>query len=649
MATCEELRSELSLFAEQALRSVVREELERALSRSAQIVPAAPKVGEGLPKLGEALCERSTDPENHSWTRRHMRSFAAVVENEMARQMAKKRPAHLITTVKDPSGHGKKCEIEDQGRESKAAAGAAEGSVAVPPPAPAEILAPPPPPCTEPPNVVTAGGDDHLFSESIEAPLEVKTSDTTTHVRLSESMASTDALQSALATTTRTADLGSSSVAWSGEQLYYTGPTTTVEAFVLSMSFEYGVLSLIVLNAIAVGLEVQHTSTNLLSKEPVFFRIFEVVCGILFSLELFLRMYVYRCYLFSMPGWAWNVFDCVIVGLQIFEEILIVSDSSPDDFFLPRGTFMRIIRLFRIARILRILRVVHVLKELRVLVVSLLISMKAFAWAVVLLLMLVYIFGVYITQQTLDYRLSMHESKKTSDDADQALQESFGSLDRSILSLYKAASGGIDWGDLADPLIANISPIVGVVFVAYQAFIMLAMLNVVTAVFVDCALSRAKEEKEISMVSQAKSVFETVDEDGAGYISVDEFEKHIDTKEMISLFKEIDIAPAEARCLFEVLDMSGEGGIQLEEFVEGCVRLQGPARALDLCLVTRETRRMFDRYQRRGAAMEAHLERISSTRAAMETHLADISESLKRLVSDSRLAKEAPTDSFVGS
>jgi len=40
--------------------------------------------------------------------------------------------------------------------------------------------------------------------------------------------------------------------------------------------------------------------------------------------------------------------------------------------------------------------------------------------------------------------------------------------------------------------------------------------------------------------------------------------------------------------------MSGGGTIDFDEFLAACLRLQGPARALDLILLTRDSRRFFE-------------------------------------------------------
>lgn len=46
----------------------------------------------------------------------------------------------------------------------------------------------------------------------------------------------------------------------------------------------------------------------------------------------------------------------------------------------------------------------------------------------------------------------------------------------------------------------------------------------------------------------------------------------------------------EARLLFDMLDADNSGEIQFTEFLSGCMRLQGPAKAIDMVLVMRELR-----------------------------------------------------------
>merc|ERR1719369_1291386 len=69
---------------------------------------------------------------------------------------------------------------------------------------------------------------------------------------------------------------------------------------------------------------------------------------------------------------------------------------------------------------------------------------------------------------------------------------------------------------------------------------------------------------------------------------------NVHTHAVQEFLKSVDVDMSEARCLFEVMDMSGTGSIDFEEFLSACLHLQGPARALDLMLLTRDSRRFYE-------------------------------------------------------
>merc|ERR1711988_321959 len=87
----------------------------------------------------------------------------------------------------------------------------------------------------------------------------------------------------------------------------------------------------------------------------------------------------------------------------------------------------------------------------------------------------------------------------------------------------------------------------------------------------------------------------------------DNFVGQLDTPEMRAYFKAIDLDPSEARGLFRLLDMDDSGTINAEEFLNGCLRLRGPAKALDLALVMREMRRMHSQFDSHLSVMQHQL------------------------------------------
>merc|ERR1712183_1207456 len=70
------------------------------------------------------------------------------------------------------------------------------------------------------------------------------------------------------------------------------------------------------------------------------------------------------------------------------------------------------------------------------------------------------------------------------------------------------------------------------------------------------------------------------------------FEGLLDTSQMKEAFKAINVDPSEAKGLFKLLDMNNSGVVDAEEFLCGCMKLRGPAKALDLAILSREVRGM---------------------------------------------------------
>eukprot|EP00929_Paragymnodinium_shiwhaense_P010809 TRINITY_DN11578_c0_g1_i1.p1 TRINITY_DN11578_c0_g1~~TRINITY_DN11578_c0_g1_i1.p1 ORF type:complete len:724 (+),score=158.66 TRINITY_DN11578_c0_g1_i1:87-2258(+) len=368
--------------------------------------------------------------------------------------------------------------------------------------------------------------------------------------------------------------------------------------------FEMATLVLISLNAMMIGLE-----TNLLASlaeggmsdgAALAFRVSELFFCIAFSLELLLRGYTYRRRFFNMVGWAWNIFDLVVVLLQIIEEFFLLAlDEKPGNH---SAMILRVARMLRAVKIMRVFRMVRFARDLRLLVCCIVSSGKAFLWVCVLLMMMTYVMGVYIVQV-------IEESRPVlPDDEYEKLQEWFGSVPRAMLSLFEALTGGVDWDDLCRPLMTSITPAFGYCFTFWMAFSVLAVLNIVTGTFVEAAIERATEVKLIDRVHQARRLFHSLDLDRNGAVNFHEVVKQlnsIDKTELHEYFESIDVDFSEASCLFEILDIDDSGAIDLEEFISGCLRMQGPAKALDLLLITRESSRSMARQEKALTKLQA--------------------------------------------
>jgi len=76
------------------------------------------------------------------------------------------------------------------------------------------------------------------------------------------------------------------------------------------------------------------------------------------------------------------------------------------------------------------------------------------------------------------------------------------------------------------------------------------------------------------------------------------FKSKLATEEMKLAFKAINVDVSDAKGLFTLLDLDGSQEVNAHEFLAGCLRLRGPAKALDLAILAREVRQLTQRIPR---------------------------------------------------
>merc|ERR1712187_1069440 len=99
-----------------------------------------------------------------------------------------------------------------------------------------------------------------------------------------------------------------------------------------------------------------------------------------------------------------------------------------------------------------------------------------------------------------------------------------------------------------------------------------------------------------SIVHELRELFSNMSADEEGVITEEEFlafSKHNQVKEYLDTLH-IDIS--DARRLFNLLDPDASGSIPTEEFIEGCMRLKGPAKSIDIHSVLFEVRRSLKKF-----------------------------------------------------
>jgi hypothetical protein len=163
------------------------------------------------------------------------------------------------------------------------------------------------------------------------------------------------------------------------------------------------------------------------------------------------------------------------------------------------------------------------------------------------------------------------------EEVDEVLLEYYGTLDRSILSLYQAIADGIHWAELLEPLYTEISPYMALVFATYFGFMVFGLANIIGAFFVEAVMREASEAQVVRITQKLKEVFtkEIIDKnDFEACLYTEQMEEYLDLLEM----------PMEHACeghLFNLMDEDLSGTLDNKELLNGCVKLTGSARAID--------------------------------------------------------------------
>merc|ERR1712194_965686 len=127
------------------------------------------------------------------------------------------------------------------------------------------------------------------------------------------------------------------------------------------------------------------------------------------------------------------------------------------------------------------------------------------------------------------------------------LEQYYGTLDRTMLSLFETISEGIHWGEIMDPLVEECSAWLALVFIIYIFFAIFLLMNVITGMFCTHAMETAEIDRKQTLMQQMCQMFVDLDDDGSGTVTWNEFEEHLANPQMVEYLKIIDLDPHDAK------------------------------------------------------------------------------------------------------
>eukprot|EP00928_Gymnodinium_smaydae_P012246 TRINITY_DN14448_c0_g2_i1.p1 TRINITY_DN14448_c0_g2~~TRINITY_DN14448_c0_g2_i1.p1 ORF type:complete len:616 (+),score=88.54 TRINITY_DN14448_c0_g2_i1:166-1848(+) len=364
---------------------------------------------------------------------------------------------------------------------------------------------------------------------------------------------------------------------------------------VKSTYFELFFASAIGLNTVFISVQIENDLSRSTSEEPASFAAINNAFSILFTVELLSRIMAYGPVIFFTKRLSgWNVLDVIVVFTSWLEFALELGNGrdsgvSTAGVNVSSMRMMRVLRIARVVRVVRIGRFFRFVRSLRTLVSSMMHTLKTVFWAMLLLVIIMYLFGITICQAISDY-------VRNSKDVDLDLMLYWGSIPRALFTLFKSISGGISWHECVTPLgkvpIPEISAVCVFSFIVYISLTTLAVLNVITGVFCESAIESCQGDRDLAIhkqigqkheyIRRVKELFQHMDNDESNSITLEEFEEHYKDEETAAFFASINIEAAMAWEVFKLLDADELGCIDIEDFVTGCLRLRGGATAFSI-------------------------------------------------------------------
>jgi len=367
-----------------------------------------------------------------------------------------------------------------------------------------------------------------------------------------------------------------------------------------SKSFDSMCAFVIIFNALFTWYTTNWEIANLDKNPTSFMSAMEIVFVVFYTAELVFKLSVHRLYFFCTHEMRWNIFDTILVVFSLCDQLLTAVSSTSGGG--TNVTFMRTLRILKMAKILRGLRVLRFFYELRLMLNSLIGSFNSLLWSIVMLSLIFYVFGLIFVQGA-SLHLFLHGEELEEGQRESILQE-FGSVQAAMLALFRTCTGGDDWSHFYHIVLITGTPY-AMVFIFFIAFSQIAILNILTAIFVNNAMELARPDADTLAHEHRKKEFEAYEElqelsemitDGTGMISTEQFATQLKCGRLGARLAVLGISVADADSFLELLTFTMDGGpgpIRPCDFVEGCMRLRGQATGINIQGIQQETRRIL--------------------------------------------------------
>lgn len=346
------------------------------------------------------------------------------------------------------------------------------------------------------------------------------------------------------------------------EQDMYHKDGRTVVTIVKNKQFENLTFIVILLNMIWIGVDADYNHEEFLVNAPVIFQVVENSFCLYFTFELSVRFMSFRSKTDCLTDKGF-MFDAFLVMFMVWDTwvmnlLYVMFDSG---FQTPNTQALRILRLFRLMRVARMARLLRAVPEFMILVKGVGMALRSVFSTLCLLLLIMYVFAILFTELL------------AGDDAGK------GCFDTVVMSMNCLMVNAVfaDQATILDQVLAG-----GIFYylflVIFLVLTTMTVLNMLIGVMCELIGTTAEFERESIVVDQVrenvKKVLPTMDSDGDGMISEEEFVQILDSPEAMVILSEVDVD------VFALVDFAeyifrGRDQISFEDFMATIMKFRG--------------------------------------------------------------------------
>jgi len=340
------------------------------------------------------------------------------------------------------------------------------------------------------------------------------------------------------------------------------------------------VMAVVCLNGILIGVQLDY------GGDETAWESIDAAFLLIFTVEAVVRLIGFGWLFFTD---SWNLLDFSVVVVGLVDWIISAStggDSNP------------VFTAFRLLRIFRVFKVMRFFDRLSKLVEAFFGAMQDVIWVAILVLIMLYIFGVMVT--------AFYADHKELDDAGVDSNDLFGTVPRSMATLFQIMTMDGWMSGITRPT-ANVYGSAWIVFILWAVIGALGLLNLLTAIFIESLteLSRKADRKQQKQMEQQRArvldivqkLFFEFDEDHSGTLDVREanlvLNEISNAPEILPAFAVLGITSYHINEAIHLADQDGDG-IDYQEFIDCLQIMDAPAQKKDTMMITKQFHRQTD-------------------------------------------------------